>query len=176
MSLTFVYQNENTLLKTVLDSTYIFQKYILDFLVNSQIYVTANINGTITLFELYQICGKGNILIRQLNHLFGNISNKSNQNFIWERRSNLENCPFRIGYFDYETTVLNNSTNDITLSSSKHGNKRRIVLDGITLIGPSSQFFRILQDRLNFSATWIYVKDEKFGLFDKTLNDWNGIV
>ena len=67
----------------------------------------------------------------------------------------------------------------LELSNNKIGNKERLLrqelnLSGVTLYGPTTQFFGILQAKLNFSVDWVYAIDERFGSLDN--DNWDGLV
>ena len=84
----------------------------------------------------------------------------------------------RVGYFNYGAVLENKSTQALNPKDGhrKQLSRQKLNLGGITLLGPGTQFFGILQARLNFSVKWVYVTDEKFGSLDQKNDDWNGIV
>jgi len=44
------------------------------------------------------------------------------------------------------------------------------------MYGPITQYFSLLQSKLNFSVKWVHVDDKGFGTYDETQNTWNGII
>ena len=149
----------------------------LKFLIDSQIYLIANINDSSYLFEFYQSCESSKPSIKYLASLENDVSAL---NFIWENRKNLDGCELRIGYLEFARDVMrlsNNTLKECNKSSKfARSKKMKIYSQGLEMAGYSVQRFKILQSNLNFSIKWIHVDDEKVGSFNYETNEWNGIV
>ena len=174
------YQSHQQMYITVLDAISTFPNYRSKFSLISQIYAVARIRGIVRLFELYQSCTNQPIVIRELTYLSEYKSSESNPTFIWDRRADLRQCSIRVGYFEYGSLLRNQSDYNLVVPESelslKEGTRQTLTTGGLTMYGPMTQFFAMLQSRLNFSVSWVYVNDKKWGAFDNKTNDWNGIV
>ena len=115
-----LYKKHDDVYKAVFGSINIFQSYFENVLINSRIYVIANVSGFTRLYELYKICKNGEVLVRHLHTFSTYKKNISNPYFIWNRRSNLRSCTFRIGYFEIRRMVTNKSDDNPVLVNSKN--------------------------------------------------------
>lgn len=149
----------------------------LKFLLDSQIYLVANINDSSHLFEFYQSCESLKPSIKYLTSLQKDLSASI---FIWENRKNLDGCELRVGYLEFAREVIRLSNNNLNefkkFSKLARSDKMKIYNQGLALAGYAVQRFKILQSNLNFSMKLIHVDDEKVGSFDFETNEWNGIV
>ena len=175
-----VNKTEADVRKFILDSTIPLGYNFSKLLINAKIYVVADANGIVRLFELYQICKDGHIIVEELAQLSGHEKNHLSVNFIWERRSNLFQCPFRVGYFEMGHLLRNQSSNNgpssMAMKTQRPNKRQTLTANGITMHGPITQHWALLKSILNFSIEWVYVTDKRYGSFDDTTNDWNGIV
>ena len=174
------YQNYQEMYTTVFDLISTFPKYLSKFSLNSQMYAVASISGITRLFELYQNCNNQSILIRELTYLSHNKSYEYNPKLIWDRRADLHQCSIKVGYFEDGSWLSYRTNDDLMIPKSEPASLERtrqtFSASDLTLYGPLTHFFAILQSKLNFSVTWVHVDDKIYGAFDNEINDWNGIV
>ena len=150
---------------------------------NSQVYALIGNYRPAKLVEIYRYCIDRPIKV----NLLADFSNATNaalvENFIWNRRKDLHQCPLRVAYLTTgllrEINMTNQSVEDAVKLRDKayHFSPKHLLdADGKTLYGPPAQLFRMLYNRLNFSIQWVYVVDDKFGSADPKTGAWNGIV
>ena len=174
------YTSQSDIRQALLDYAIAFQNYISAFQIDAQFYAIAKVNGTNRIYEIYQVCKRTDIVIQEIAKLLNDDNREcTNSNSIWENRGNLQKCPLRVGFFNYGSVIQSKSAKTLDLSNHENGNKKRILrqeltLNNFTLYGPTTQFFGILQEKLNFSVDWVYVSDERFGSLDN--DNWDGIV
>ena len=153
------------------------KNYFSSVQINAQVYVVADVGKIHRMYEIYQVCEKSDYIIHEITELSMNKNmDCTSSHFIWNSRANLQDRPLRVGYFNYDTVLENKSTQALNLKDGrrKQLSRQQLNLGGITLLGPGTQFFGILQAKLNFSVDWVYVSDERFGSLDN--DNWDGIV
>ena len=120
------------------------------------------------------------LYLKLINIQVENKSYESKPKFIWDRRADLHQCSIRVGYFEDGSLLRSKSDDPLVVPKSEpvllEGRRQTFNTSGLTMYGPTTQFFAILQSRLNFSVSWVYVDDQKWGAYDKETKDWNGIV
>ena len=145
------------------------------FSLESQVYVLASIQNTVKLFELYQPCEFRELLLDAI----ATIGNVEEANpflpFIWEKRSNLDHCKLRMGYFDFGLTQTSKSTNHTDFDASNYG-RNTWITNGRAVEGMYAQFFAVLHEKLKFSVNWVHIDDKKFGSYDDKTKQWSGVV
>ena len=180
----YTLSDENTrqsdIRQALLDYADVFQNYISTLQIEAQLYAIDKMKGFHRIYEIYQVCERTDIVIHEITKLL-NDDNRActNSLSIWENRGNLQKCPLRVGYFNYGSVIQNKSAKTQDLSNHKNGQKTRssrqeLTLNGVTLYGPTTQFFGILQAKLNFSVDWVYAIDERFGSLDN--DNWDGLI
>ena len=151
--------------------------YHSKFLLDSQVYFLARINGMAQLFEIYQICKNWKPTIKYLVTV---TNNQPSLVYIWENRRNLGQCKLRVGYLEFarEVIKLSNVTSNEANKMTKALQSKRMMIrtQELVLAGYSVQRFKILQENLNFSIKLLHVDDQKVGSFDSEANQWSGIV
>ena len=125
---------------------------------------------------MYHNCETRPIILKRLTSLVENKTEELKGQSIWDRRKNLSYCILKVGYFDYKP-ILTNKLDIMDGSETMNGGKTNIISSQYprqvfktrneTMYGPETQLFSLLHSRLNFSITWVYVQDEKFGAFDE---------
>ena len=149
------------------------------FSLMSQVYILARLDGRLQLFEIYRICESQNISLQKISN---DPSSESTSKFIWENRKDMQQCPIRVAYMNWFPYLTSMSTDNVlnqkmeSLHQTPTTKRLAMESDGLTMNGFSVQPFSILQTRLNFSIKWIPVEDGKFGSFDSSTGEWNGIV
>ena len=176
------YTNQLDVRKVLMSSASVFQNYLSSIQINAQLYALIKVGKSHRMYEIYQVCQNTDYIIDEIAQLpMDDNTECTNSHFIWNNRANLKGCPLRVGYFNYGSIITNKSPQASHLlplegNQRKRSSRQELNLGGITLHGPHTQFFAILQASLNFSVKWVYVADKKFGSFDQRNNDWNGIV
>ena len=174
------YEKNDDVKDFILESVGIFQRYFSRLLINAKMYAIANVGGIDRLFEVYQICQGGQIVVDELVRFSGNTTNWTNSDYIWEKRSNLRDCPLRVGFFEDPSFLQINSHEMATLSRAKHQRiqnaRQTFTANGITMYGPVTEYFSLMQSMLNFSTKWVHVEDKKYGALEKETGEWNGII
>ena len=176
------YKNPIDVRKVLMDSASVIQNYLSSIQINAQLYALVKVGKSHRIYEIYQACQKTDYIIDEIAQLpMDDNMECTNSHFIWNNRANLKGCLLRVGYFNYGSILTNKSSQALPLltleaNQRKQSSRQQLNLDGITLHGPHTQFFAILQASLNFSVKWVYVADEKFGSLDQRNDDWNGIV
>ena len=176
---TYLYEMEiNEIMTDRLDSKQ-------DIQLNSQIYSLAGTNEEAQLFEIYRRCANHQLSIKVLADFVNGSITKHNDDFIWDRRNNLELCELKIAYVDWSLLrLLPNMTNPLNASSnlnmhgdiSTYNQKQVLQSKGKTFTGPETHMFNLLLSALNFSVSWIHPVDNHWGTIDQNTRKWNGIV
>lgn len=150
----------------------------------SQVYILKQEDSIAwSLSELYKPCKIRPMLQRKLitfsNHRIQSLNTKS----IWERRKDLSGCHLKVAYINtiHFHEIVNQSE---TQSWKDHGNYvskdkvPTIVVQGggKSFSGLDREVFNALYSTLNFSIVWVHSKDNKFGAYNRSSNQWNGLV
>ena len=139
--------------------------------IRSLVHIVVNINSTFYLFEFFYKCVNQPIVLQNLIALDDEYNENKEALNIWERKKNLTDCTVRVGYFNYSPIVTEeNSTFDLEYP------RRVFEIGGKIMYGREVQMFSLLHSILNFSVSWVYIKDETFGSYDEETGNWNGIV
>ena len=176
------YTNHLDVRKFLMNAASVIQNYLSSIQINAQLYVLVKVGKSHRIYEIFQVCQKTDYIIDEIAELpMDDNVECTSSHFIWYNRANLKGCLLRVGFFNYGSILTNKSSQAFPLLSleanhRKQSSRQQLNLDGITLYGPHTQFFAILQASLNFSVEWVYVADEKFGSLDKRNDNWNGIV
>ena len=148
-------------------------RYLLQHLINSQIYVMVRLSRMVQLLEIYQVCPNKPYVIEKLATLSENESSDV-QMYIWRNRINLQQCPIRVGCtFHPRLAQWVTPTECPSVTDGKTSNS--------SMIKPISETditaFHMLSSKLNFSIEWVPVgKDYFSGSFDNNSRAWNGII
>ena len=145
---------------------------------DSQLYILGGDENELRLLEAYRSCDEHPISISKLMRFSYGKINYVQDNFIWERRKNLEHCYLRLTYIDWPLLRdISGSTVRNEKRSISNWNPNNVLnANGKTFYGPEMQLFKLLVRKLNFSITWVQSKDNKFGTRDKHTRVWNGMV
>ena len=170
------YQAYNVMHEDVLPYMASFESYFSSFLISSQMYIVAEVDGIFQLYETYQKCKMQSLAIKELSTLSGNHTETNHLEFIWDRRSNLDQCSLRVGYIPYSHFLRVRFKNTSTVEKSAIDSMTEFDMDGLLVSGHSVQFFALMKSSLNFSVNLVYVQDEKWGEKDPNTNDWLGII
>ena len=145
--------------------------YLLQHLINSQIYLIVRISRMVQLLEIYQVCPNKPYVIGKLTTLSENESSDV-QMYIWNNRINLQQCPIRVGCTFWPR--FSSYTRCPWVKDGKTSNT--------SIIKPNSESdifaFHMLSSKLNFSIEWVPVerKNNFAGSFDNNSRAWNGII
>ena len=163
--------------QAVEDVATVFTGFLSTYLIRSQVYIITAQNKELQLIEIYQICSDYGPEKRFLRNLLKNSSRIEN---IWQRRANLDLCPFRVAFstssVQYNVEDMLNSTikpNEPSYQSTQN-ERQTMIIDGMKVFGPAIQFFSILQSKLDFSVQWVQEND--YGVFDENQQEWTGAI
>ena len=170
------YEAYNVMHEDVLPYMVSFKSYFSSFLISSQMYFVVKVDGIVKLFETYQKCEKKSLTIKELGTLSGNHTEINHLEFIWDRRSNLDQCSLRVGYIPYSHFLRVRFKNTSTVEKAAIDSMTEYDMDGLLVSGHSVQFFALMKSSLNFTVNLVYVQDGIFGKRDPETNDWLGVV
>ena len=177
ISMTSNFQSYDDMYSTAIDSISLQPNSLSRFTLKSHVYILATVNGIAKLFEMYQRCSDTSLVIYLLTTITSNdnIQGPPNKHFL-ERRSNLHLCPLRVGYFEvskYIKFTSPHTPNMLTVSTAR--SRQFINENGLIMYGPITQYFSLLQSRLNFSIKWVHIDDKEFGTYEEMQKnmEWN---
>ena len=111
-----------------------------DIQLNSQIYSLSGSNEVANLFEIYRPCGNHSLSFRMLAHFSNGTRTKATDDFIWDRRSNLELCELTIAYKTWSLLRLV----PYTTTNPTYKQKQFLQASGKTFYGPETHMFNLL--------------------------------
>ena len=152
-----------------------------NFQFDSQVYVLAASMKYGKLFEVYRACENTSINIRHLKTFKGHVKDRSEEEFIWNRRTNLMHCQLRVAYVSVGSFREINKTRENTIltdTPGKHLSDASNVLEsgGKIFRGIRAKMFKMLVNKFNFTIKWVHPKKRTFGVKDSKTGLWNGLV
>ena len=135
------------------------------------------------LSELYKPCKNRPTLQRKLiafsNHRIQLLNTKS----IWERRKDLSGCHIKVAYINtiHFHEIVNQNEAQSWEDKGNYVSKDKdptIIIEGggKSFSGLDREVFNALYSTLNFSIIWVHAKNNKFGAYNRSSNQWNGLV